>query len=86
MFINENELKFVATERKKGTSQKSGNDYDFATITVSDGLDSVDLSLRVDLHEYVQKNFARGQNVVIHIDAKRSGARTSFEVTKVEAA
>lgn len=61
-------LSFVKLDHLKGTSQ-SGHDYEFANVTLSDGLDGFKLNLSLDLVDVV-RNFKRGDFVKIALDVR----------------
>lgn len=59
-------LLFVKLDHLKGTSQK-GNDYEFASITLSDGLDGFKLPLDLAILP-IAKSLNRGEQVTVVID------------------
>ncbi|PJO44101.1 hypothetical protein [Lysinibacillus xylanilyticus] len=79
-------LKFIRAERNKGYSEKSKKDYDFANITLSDGLESLKIDIVPELAEQYQNTFKKGDNVVITIDMTESNNRLKFVVTDVKKA
>lgn len=84
MLISEKPVIFVGSVRNKGVSKKSGNEYDFATIEVSDGIGSIEMPLRPDLAETVNATFNRGEKIKIRVDARKNFGRTEFLVDQVE--
>ncbi|PJO44011.1 hypothetical protein, partial [Lysinibacillus xylanilyticus] len=67
-------------------SEKSKKDYDFANITLSDGLESLKIDIVPELAEQYQNTFKKGDNVVITIDMTESNNRLKFVVTDVKKA
>ena len=84
MLISEKPVIFVGSVRNQGTSNKTGKDYDFATIEVSDGIGSIEMPLRPDLSETLNKNLSRGDKIKIRVDARKSFGRTEFLVDQVD--
>lgn len=84
MFINNNKLTFVRSERIQGVSQKNGKDYDIGTITISDGLESIKLPLDTKLFNVEHfLNLRKGDNVTVVIDAEEQYNRVNFVVISV---
>lgn len=84
MFINQNQLTFVRSERIKGTSKKTGNDYDLANVTISDGLESLKLPLEPSLCENENfQNLRKGDAVTVVIDLVERFNRVDFVVISV---
>lgn len=84
MFINQNQLTFVRSERIKGVSKKTGNDYDIANVTISDGLESIKLSVEPILFESESfANLRKGDKVTVVIDAKERFNNINFVVISV---
>lgn len=79
-------LVFIRSERNKGYSEKSKKDYDFANITLSDGLESMKLDIVPELAEQCQTAFKKGEKVVITVDISESNNRTKFVVSEVKKA
>jgi len=79
-------LKFIRTERNKGYSEKKQKEYDFANITLSDGLESLKMDIVPELVEQYQSQFKKGDNVVITVDMNESNNRLQFVVTEVKKA
>jgi len=75
-------LVFIRAERNKGYSEKSKKDYDFANITLSDGLESLKMDITPDL--VANLDFRKGDKVVITVDVSESNNRTKFMVTEVK--
>lgn len=84
MLISEKPVIFVGAVRNKGISKKSGNEYDFATIEISDGIGSIEMPLRVDLAETLNHNLNRGDKIKIRVDARKNFGRTEFLVDHVD--
>lgn len=59
-------IKFVKVDHLKGTS-KAGNPYEFANITLSDGIESFKLPLDLSIVP-TAKMFTRGEDVKVVID------------------
>jgi len=84
LFINNNKLTFVRSERIQGVSQKNGKDYDIGTITISDGLESIKLPLDTKLFNVEHfLNLRKGDNVTVVIDAEEQYNRVNFVVISV---
>ena len=84
MLISEKPVIFVGSVRNQGISKNSGKEYDFATIEVSDGIGSIEMPLRPDLSETLNKNLSRGDKIKIRVDARKSFGRTEFLVDQVD--
>lgn len=84
MFINQNQLTFVRSQRIRGVSKKTGNDYDIATVTISDGLESIKLSVDPVLFESESfANLRKGDKVTVVIDAQEGFNGVNFVVISV---
>ncbi|MEK5234092.1 hypothetical protein MHB42_20600 [Lysinibacillus sp. FSL K6-0232] len=79
-------LVFIRAERNKGYSEKSKKDYDFANITLSDGLESLKVDIQPELVEQCQTLYKKGDNVVITVDITEVNNRARFIVTKIKKA
>lgn len=79
-------LVFIRTERNKGYSEAKKKDYDFANITLSDGLESMKIDIVPELAEQYQNVFKKGEKVVITVDMSESNNRLKFVVTEVKKA
>lgn len=79
-------LVFIRAERNRGYSEKSKKDYDFANITLSDGLESLKVDIEPELAERCQGAFKKGDNVVITVDISEMNNRARFVVTDVKKA
>jgi len=79
-------LIFIRAERNKGYSEKSKKDYDFANITLSDGLESLKMDIVPELAEQYKNSFKKGDNVVITVDVSELNNRARFVVTEVKKA
>lgn len=86
MLTSTKPLVFIRAERNKGYSEKSKKDYDFANITLSDGLESLKMDIVPELAEQYQSSFKKGDNVVITVDISEMNNRTKFVVTEVKKA
>ena len=84
MLESKKPLVFIRSERNKGYSEKSKKDYDFANITLSDGLESLKMDIVPELAEQYQNSFKKGDNVVINVDISESNNRTKFIVSEVK--
>lgn len=84
MLESKKPLVFIRSERNKGYSEKSKKDYDFANITLSDGLESLKMDIVPELAEQYQNSFKKGDNVVITVDISESNNRTKFIVSEVK--
>jgi hypothetical protein len=77
-------LVFIRAERNKGYSEKSKKDYDFANITLSDGLESLKMDINPELVPTL--SFKKGDNVIVTVDVSESNNRTKFVVSEVKKA
>lgn len=84
MLTSTKPLVFIRAERNKGYSEKSKKDYDFANITLSDGLESLKMDIVPELAEQTQSLFKKGDNVVITVDISEANNRTKFVVSNVK--
>lgn len=83
MFIGE-KLVFIRHQHRAGISAKTNKEYEFANVTLSDGLES--FTLDVDL-SVVKKfeDFRRGDKVVVTLDAVEGfGNNISFVVSNID--
>lgn len=79
-------LVFIRAERNKGYSEKKQKDYDFANITLSDGLESLKVDINPELVEHCHSAFKKGDKVAITVDITEMNSRTVFVVTEVKKA
>lgn len=86
MFQNSTALVYVDSNRLQGVSKKTGNDYDMATIELSDGIASFELPLEPLNQKAIKDTFHRGQPVVATVDVKKQFGKAQLIVTKVDAA
>lgn len=78
-------LVFVNATRINGISKKTGKDYDFANIEVSDGIGSLEWPIIPDLVPNL--NFSRGDKIQLHVDVRKDNfGNTQFIVDKVSKA
>lgn len=78
---------FVTHKRNRGNSKKDNSPYDFATITLSDGLLSVKHDMKPHLVEtHAFQNLKRGDFVEVTIDAEEGYNRTDYIVTDLKKA
>lgn len=76
---------FIRHEHNQGYSEKSKKDYDFASITLSDGIESFDM----DLEQTVIPSLAglrKGDEVNIEVETSIRFKRTAFKVVNVSPA
>lgn len=76
---------FIRHEHNQGFSEKSKKDYDFASITLSDGIESFD----IDLEQAVIPSLAglkKGDEVNIQVEIGIRFKRTAFKVVNVSPA
>lgn len=75
-------LVYVNANRINGISKKTGRDYDFANIEVSDGIGSLEWPIVPELVPTLNLN--RGDKVQLHVDVRKdSFGNTQFIVDKV---
>lgn len=77
-------LVFIRAERNQGYSEKKKRDYDFASVTLSDGLESLKMEIVPELVPSLQ--FKKGDNVIINVDISESNNRTVFIVSDIKKA
>lgn len=75
-------LIFIRHDRIQGTNDK-GNNYDFANVTLSDGLESFTLGLDLSILPMVQ-NFRRGDNVLLTVDLQNQGRNVRLIVSDIK--
>lgn len=81
------EIIFVKSNRVKGVSQKNQKEYDFGQLTVSDGLESMQLPCEPVLAEKASNQFKRGDKILITVDAVLNNYdRVDFSVTDLRLA
>lgn len=76
------EYTFIRHEHNQGFSEKSKKDYDFASVTLSDGIESFDM----DLEQKVIPSLAglsKGDKVQILVEPGIRFKRTVFKVVEV---
>jgi len=86
MLKSEKPLVFIRAERNQGYSEKKKRDYDFATVTFSDGLESLKMDIVPDLVPQYEQVFKKGDQVVISVDVSVSNNRTVFLVNEIKKA
>lgn len=79
-------LVFIRAERNQGYSEKKKREYDFASVTLSDGLESLKMDIVPDLVPQYEKLFKKGDSVVISVDISESNNRTIFIVNEIKKA
>lgn len=78
------EYQYVSHNRQRGLSKKDKTPYDFASITLSDGLESIPHNLDVQLVEKgIFDNLKRGQNVEVVLECSEGYNRVNYTVTGV---
>lgn len=78
-------LLYITHERKKGISQKSGNEYDFANITLSNGLISFTVDMKPSLNELPLLDDLRlGDKVVVTLNYESRYGKDEEIVTDVK--
>lgn len=78
-------LTYIRHEKIEGTSQKTGLPYCFASVTLSDGLESFKLDMKPELANQIN-GLRKGDNVEITVDIGESFNRTTFLVSAVDLA
>lgn len=77
-------LTYIRHERNQGIGKNSGQPYDFANITLSDGLESFKLDLKPELTEKsTLENLRKGDKVTVIVDVYENFNRTQFIVSDV---
>lgn len=84
MLQNTNALIYVDAVRNQGVSKKTGNEYDMASIELSDGIASFELPLEPLNHKTISETFKRGEPVVITVDVKKQFGKSQLIVSKVD--
>lgn len=78
-------LIFIRAERVNGVKAETGREYDFGFITVSDGLESVKMSIEPSLVETQGiKSLKKGDKIKITVDVVERSNRLNFVVSNVE--
>lgn len=80
-------LTYIRHDRMRGVGNKSGQPYDFANITFSDGLESFKVDVRPEITEssFVQ-SLRKGDKVNIHVDIYENFNKTAFIVADIKPA
>ncbi|MGE7839136.1 hypothetical protein [Viridibacillus arvi] len=79
-------LTFIRAERNKGISQKNGEAFDFASVTLSDGLESFKLDVKPVLTEMQPLNTLRkGEKCTVTVDVGERFGKPTFTVSDVVA-
>lgn len=84
MFKGE-KLIYIKHERNKGVSKKSGNEYDIANITLSNGL----VSFKIDIKPFITEtpelqNLRMGDKVNVVVDVEERFNNDVFFVSDVK--
>lgn len=81
-----NGLIYIRHERNKGIS-KTDKEYDFANLTLSDGLESFKVSIEPYLCETpLLQNLKKGDKVSVSLEAFENFGKTVFSVTQIDKA
>lgn len=79
-------LTYIRHDRMQGIGTKSGKPYDFANVTLSDGLESFKLDVRPEMTESSQvQNLRKGDKVNIKVDVYENFNKTAFMVSDIKA-
>lgn len=77
-------LTYIRHERNTGVGNKSGKPYDFANITLSDGIESFKLDLKPELTEYKEvAELKKGDKITITVDIFERFKETSYIVSEI---
>lgn len=80
-------LTYIRHERNKGIGKKSEQPYDFASITLSDGIESFKLDLKPEVTEVNHVlELKKGDKVTITVDIFERFKNTAFIVSDVRKA
>ena len=83
MFFGKN-LTYIRHERNKGVSKKNDKEYDFATITLSDGLESFKVDLQPYLTEMpVMSEIKKGDKINVVLDTMENFGKTNFIINEI---
>lgn len=75
---------FLRAQRNSGVAAKTGKDYDFSTITISDGLESVQLETTPEVVEK-SNSLKRGDKILVALLVyKNNFDRVAYEVNDVQ--
>lgn len=78
-------LIYIRHERNKGIGKNSGLPYDFANITLSDGIESFKLDIKTDLIETkTLQDIKKGEKISVHVDIFENFNKTAFIVSDVQ--
>lgn len=79
------EYQFIKSQRNRGLSKKDQTPYDFASITLSDGLESIKHNLDPQVVEKgTLDHVKRGQNVEVTLECSEGFNRVDYTVTGVK--
>lgn len=77
-------LTFIRADRMQGTG-KNGRPYDFANVTLSDGLESFKIDIKPEMTERPEVyNLKKGDKVDIKVDIYENFNRTAFIVSDIK--
>lgn len=77
-------LTYIRHDRMQGIGAKSGKPYDFANVTLSDGLESFKLDIRPEMTESSKVLALRkGDKVNIKVDVFENFNKTAFMVSEI---
>lgn len=78
-------LIFIRHERNTGVGKESNKPYDFANLTLSDGLESFKMPIEPHLTESkLMHDLKKGDKVTITVDVFENFNRTQFIVSAVQ--
>ena len=85
MFVGE-KLVYIRHQHMSGISNKNQQPYEFANVTLSDGLESFDLNIELTKVSLFT-NLKRGDSVIVTLDIGDSfGNRINFVVSDIKLA
>lgn len=75
-------FQFIRAERNTGVSkpEKGSKPYDFATVRVTDGIDSFNLDIKPELEERLNQEFSKGDFVELRFEVGERFKNTTYIV------
>lgn len=75
-------FQFIRAERNQGVSkpEKGSKPYDFATMRVTDGLDSFNLDIKPDLEQTLNQQVSKGDFIEVRFEVGERFKNTTYIV------
>jgi len=82
-----NDLTYIRHERNQGVGKNSGLPYDFASMVLSDGLESFKMDIKPDLTTRSDvQNLRKGDKLTVLVDVYENFNRTAFIISDIKLA